>query len=335
VLVAARVLFPFGFALALIQADVFAGRALNQLLLRLAARPTPESWRDDLARALDDDTLELAFWDPASSSYRDAAGTELPPETTGRKRVGIERDGLTVAALDVDSALGENPELVHAAAAATLLAVENGHLERELRASRARIVEAGDAERQRIGRDLHDSAQQRLVALRIYLGLADEYVDRPEGHAIVERLGRELDEALDELRSVARGIYPHVLAEHGMEAALRSVARSTTIPTKITNDGIGRQPRAVELAVYFCCLEALQNAAKHAGPDATVTIQLTEEDNVVSFVVADDGIGFDPVAIEPGMGLANLAERLAGVGGTLHIDASSGRGTSVHGRIPV
>jgi signal transduction histidine kinase len=333
-LVASRILFPLGFALVLVQAGLFAGQALERLLVRLAARPTPESWRDDLAHALDDDTLELGFWDPAANRYRAVDGTELPPQAPGREQIRIDRDRLAVAAFDVDAAVGEDPELIEAAAAATLLAVENGHLERELRASRARIVEAGDAERRRIGRDLHDSAQQRLVALRVYLGLADEYVERPEGHELVERLGRELDEALHELRAVASGVYPHVLAEHGIPAALRAVARSMAISASVTDDGIRRHSQPIELAIYFCCLEALQNAVKHAGHGAAVTIRLSEEPSAVHFVVADDGVGFDPAAVEPGMGLVNLADRLAGVGGTLHIDSNSGNGTRVHGHIP-
>ena len=171
-----------------------------------------------------------------------------------------------MAAFDVDAAVREDPELVHAAAAATLLAVENGHLERELQASRARIVEAGHAERKRIGRDLHDSAQQRLVALRIYLGLGDIYSDRPEVHEIVERLDRELDEALEELRAVARGIYPHILAQHGIPAALRAVARSAAVPITVADDGIHRHPEPIELADLLRRLEAVQNAAKHARP---------------------------------------------------------------------
>ena len=153
----------------------------------------------------------------------------------------MRRDGLRVAALDTDDALAENPELVDAAASATLLAVETGRLEGELRASQARALAAADAERRRIGRDLHDSAQQRLVALRVHLSLAGEQL-LPEEQPIVEQLERELDEALDELQSVARGIYPQVLAQHGLAAALRSAVQSAAIPVSVTDDGLSRHP---------------------------------------------------------------------------------------------
>ena len=266
-LVGMWILFPLGFAVALVQADLFAGRAFRQLLSELANRPTPEGWHAIVAGALDDPSLRLGYWDPGAGHFRDAEGGELErmPDRSGRRWIEVTRDGMRVAALDTDDALAENPELVDAAASATLLAVETGRLEGQLRASQARALAAADAERRRIGRDLHDSAQQRLVALRVHLTLAGEQL-QPEEQPIVEQLERELDEALDELQSIARGIYPQVLAQHGVAAALRSAARTAAIPVSVTDEGLRRHSGPVELAVYFCCLEALQNAAKHAGP---------------------------------------------------------------------
>jgi signal transduction histidine kinase len=239
-----------------------------------------------------------------------------------------------VAALDADEALAENPELVDAAGVATLLAVETGRLEGQLRASQARALAAADAERRRIGRDLHDSAQQRLVALRVHLSLAGEQLP-PEEQPIVEQLERELDEALDELQSVARGIYPQVLAQYGLAAALRSAVQTAAIPVSITDEGLRRHSGAVELAAYYCCLEALQNAAKHAGPGASASIWLSDADGELRFRVEDDGQGFEPARVERGTGLTNLADRLSAVGGAVRIDSSAGRGTCVAGQIPV
>ena len=246
------ILFPLGFAIALVQADLFAGQAFRQLLSELANRPTPEGWQTIVAEALDDPSLRLGYWDPDAGQFRDAAGGELahPPEGSGRQWQEVTRDGIPVAALDADEALAENPELVDAAGVATLLAIETGRLEGQLRASQARALAAADAERRRIGRDLHDSAQQRLVALRVHLSLAGEQLP-PEEQPIVEQLERELDEALDELQSVARGIYPQVLAQYGLAAALRSAVQTGAIPVSITDEGLRRHSGAVELAVLL------------------------------------------------------------------------------------
>jgi signal transduction histidine kinase len=334
--VATRALLPLGFLIALLQADRFAAGALRTLVERLTTRPTPEQWRDEIARVLDDPALRLGYYDPGDRRFRDSEGGELtlPPAAAGRAWVPVDRGGRPVAAMVIDETLAEDPELVRAAAAATLLAVENGQLEGELRASRARVVEAGDAERRRIERDLHDSAQQRLVALRIHLSLAGEGVDRADDRAMLERLGAEVDEAIDELRTVAQGIFPPVLADGGVGPALAAVARRSAMPVHIRGAWRSRHSQAVETAVYFCCLECLQNAAKHAGPGASATIRLDESDGHVGFSVEDDGVGFDPRAVARGAGLTNLANRVAAVGGTLEIDAGSGHGTRITGEIP-
>ena len=208
-------------------------------------------------------------------------------------------------------------------------------LEGELVASRQRILEAGYAERRRIERDLHDSTQHRLVALRIHLTLAGERVDRSEDRTMLERLGVEVDDAIDELRAVARGVYPSSLADQGIGAALAAIARRSAMPVEIRDGSLGRQSEAVETTVYFSCLEGLQNAAKHAGAGASATIRLSEVDGRVSFSVEDDGTGFDPDDVERGAGLTNLTDRVAAVGGTLQIDAGPGRGTHIRGEIPI
>ena len=334
--VATRALLPLGFLIALLQAERFAAKALRTLLERLAARPTPEQWRDEIAGVLDDSSLRLGYYEPATGRYCEADGAELtpPPPSARLAWVPVDRAGRPVAAMLMDETLAEDPELVRTAASATLLAVENGHLEGELLASRARIVEAGDAARRRIERDLHDSAQQRLVALRIHLTLTGAQLHRSEERAILERLGDEVEEVIDELRAVAHGIYPQVLADRGVGPALAAVARRSAIPVNVLDAGIGRHAEATEMTVYFCCLECLQNAAKHAGPGAAVTIRLSETDSRVCFSVDDDGAGFDPGAVERGAGLTNLADRVAAVGGILEIDAGPGRGTHITGSVP-
>ena len=330
------IVFPVGFAIALLQADLFAGQAFRRLLSELANRPTPSGWHAIVADALDDPSLRLGYWDPAAGHFRDAEGGELARtlQVSGRQWTEVRRDGLPVAALDTDDALAENPELVDAAATATLLAVETGRLEGQLRRSQARALAAADAERRRIGRDLHDTAQQRLLALRVHLSLAGEQL-QPEEQPIVEQLERELDEALDELQSIARGIYPQVLAEYGVAAALRSAVQRAAIPISVTDEGLRRHSSAVELAVYFCCLEALQNVAKHAGPGASASVWLFDGDGELQFRVEDDGLGFEPARVDSGTGLSNLADRLSAVGGSIRIDSSTGRGTRVAGHIPV
>jgi signal transduction histidine kinase len=335
-IVGARVLLPLGFLIALLQAERFAGGAIQRMLARLADRPTPEQWRATIADVLDDDALRLGYYDPSTRRYRESDGAFLtrPPAGAGRSWVPIERGGRAVAAMVIDETLAEDPEFVRAAASGTLLAVENGDLEGKLRASRTRILEAGHAERRRIERDLHDSTQQRLVSLRIHLTLAGERLERQDEQAMLERLGADVDDAIDELRTVAHGIYSPVLAERGVGAALASVARHSAIGVRIQDGWLGRPSEAVETTVYLCCQECLQNVAKHAGRGASATVRLSEGDGRVRFSVEDDGAGFDRDAVESGDGLTNLADRVAAVGGTLDIDARVGRGTRISGEIP-
>jgi signal transduction histidine kinase len=336
VVVAARVIFPLGFLAALLQADLFAGRAYQRLLAQLSLKPTPERWRDAVADAMGDPSLRLGYWEPSTRRYRESDGTVLhePAAEPGRAWAPVDRDGEHVAAMSCDAVVAEDPELLDAAGQATLVAVEHGHLEDKLQVSMSRLVEAGDAERRRIQRDLHDSAQQRLVALRVHLGLAAESLgDRPET-AVVQRLGSEVDAALDELRSVAHGLYPPVLARRGVPDALRAAARGSPVPVRIADDGFGRQSAAVENTIYFCCLEALQNAGKHAGQHATVDVRLVSTDGELRFTIADDGAGFDPATVVDGAGLSNIADRVAAAGGTVRIDSAPGLGTRVEARLP-
>jgi signal transduction histidine kinase len=204
----------------------------------------------------------------------------------------------------------------------------------DLRASRRRLVQAQDAERQRIERNLHDGAQQQLVALRIQLGLLDAVAGDPaEVRTAAGQLRDGLAAALNDLRALARGIYPPLLADQGLGAALRAQASRAALPVAVAVDGVGRYPRETEAAVYFCILEALQNTAKYAGA-STASVALAASGGQLEFTVTDDGAGFDVAAARDGTGLQGMTDRLAAVGGTLRIESAPGQGTTVSGCLP-
>lgn len=204
----------------------------------------------------------------------------------------------------------------------------------ELRASRRRLVEAQDEERRRIERNLHDGAQQQLVALTVQLGLLERLAEDPERvRQAATRLQDALREALDDLRDLARGIYPPLLADKGLAAALEAQGRKAAISTTIDADGIGRYPREVEAAVYFCALEAMQNVAKYARA-TRAEIRLQDGEGRLAFSVTDDGVGFDFDAAT-GSGLTNMRDRLDALGGSLHVRSSPGAGTTISGSIPL
>ena len=208
----------------------------------------------------------------------------------------------------------------------------------ELRASRARIVEAGDAQRRSIERDLHDGAQQHLVALAVNVNLARQLADTDPDTAkeILEQIGHELQDAVQELRNLAHGIYPPLLMDRGLQEALSAAAGRAALPTALVADGIGRYSAAIEAAVYFCCLEALQNAAKHAGEGAEATVTVHEEEGALLFVVSDDGAGFDLASgAQGGHGFVNMSDRVGAIGGSIVVESAPGQGTRINGRIPL
>jgi signal transduction histidine kinase len=215
------------------------------------------------------------------------------------------------------------------------LLVHNAELSSALRASLARIVAAADAERRRVERDLHDGAQQHLVLLNLKLGVLERKATAdPEFARMVADTREDLARALAELRDLAHGIYPAALENDGLVTALAEVAERSPIPAVVEANGTGRYPREIEAAVYFCCLEALQNAAKHAGDGAAATIQLHEQNGRLTFTVADDGRGFDAPAAASHGGLQNMADRIGALGGTLTVTSSPGDGTTVTATIP-
>jgi signal transduction histidine kinase len=226
-------------------------------------------------------------------------------------------------------------KLVYDVASQAGLVLFNVRLVEELRASRQRLVRAQDEERRRIERNIHDGAQQQLVALAVKANLAESFVGKDEGkeRSLLAQLKAESTEALENLRDLARGIYPPLLADKGLAPALESQARKSLIPVAIESDGIGRYPQEIEAAVYFCCLEALQNIAKYAGATAA-TVHVSDGDGTLSFEVTDDGRGFDPSTTGYGTGLQGMADRLDALGGSLDVRSTQGLGTTLVGRIP-
>lgn len=204
----------------------------------------------------------------------------------------------------------------------------------DLRASRRRLVQAQDCERQRLERDLHDGAQQQLVALESQLSLLQHAADPDEVKGITGQLRSGLQAALDNLRALAHGIYPPLLAGQGLAAALRAQATRTPVPVSIKAEGIGRYPRDAEAAVYFCTLEALQNVTKYAHASRVTITLYCPNDNLI-FTISDDGIGFDTTTATHGTGLQGMADRLVALGGTLQVHSEPGSGTTVTGSLPV
>ena len=334
---------PYGFLLSVMFSTLFAATALKQIVSRLVENPSAAQLRTSLADALDDPSVELGFRLEQADGLVDSAGELLastPP--AGQSSTPVMRNGETVAVIMHDAALDTDPELVAAAGRALLLAVENGRLtvelqstSTELRAARARILTTGDAQRRKIERDLHDGAQQHLVALGIRIATARELAD-PEVAQRLDDVNKELDEILEELRDLAHGLYPPVLREFGLRGALASALRRSASPATVEAAAIGRYSEQVEAAVYFCCLEGLQNVDKHAGLGATAVIRLWERDGRLYFEIIDDGAGYDvESALRSGQGLANMSDRIAALGGTLVVESTPGRGTTLRANIPV
>jgi signal transduction histidine kinase len=208
----------------------------------------------------------------------------------------------------------------------------------ELRASRTRVVAAADEARRKLERNLHDGAQQHLVALAVKLRLAkDALIDSPtEVEAMLDEIRGDMQEAIAELRSLAHGIFPPLLASGGLAEALPATAARSPLAVSTDVSGVGRHAPELEAAVYFCCSEALQNAGKHAGRDATVTVHIWDDDGLLSWEVSDDGVGFPPAnGTAEGHGFVNMRDRMGSVGGTLEVRSAPGQGTSVSGRIPL
>jgi signal transduction histidine kinase len=333
-------LAPIAFLVGLLHSRL-ARSSVGDLFVELRADPPPTDLRDALARALRDPSLTLAYWLPDFQRYADLDGRpiELPSNGSARATTLIDRGGAHVAALLHDSALGDEPELLDAVTAAAGIAIENGRLHAELRArldelrgSRARIVDAGQKERQRLERNLHDGAQQRLIALSLELGLLDERLDGdPDTTASLDQARREIATSLDELRDVARGIHPAVVSGHGLAIALEQIAARAPVPVRLNVEVKGRLPERLEVAAFYLVSESLANIGKHAhATSASVDVARTNGQVVVE--VVDDGVG--GADTERGSGLRGLADRVEALEGRLRIWSPSGGGTHLRAEIP-
>jgi signal transduction histidine kinase len=329
---------PFGFLVGLMRSRLARGGGVSDLMTRVGAGETARP-RELLAEALEDPTLEIAYWLPDGEVYvsEDGQEIELPGGDGSRSVTEVAHDGRRVAAIVHDPALDDSRDHVRAAGAAVVLALENERLDaelrarlEELRASRERLVRAGLDERRALERDLHDGAQQRLVSLRLALGLASKAEDPAASRRLVEGALGELDAALAELRELARGIHPGVLTDHGLEPALSALADRAPLPVRVEADA-GRLPAAVESAAYFTVAEALTNVAKYSQAHQA-SVSLTCRNGHALIEVRDDGVGgADP---RRGTGLSGLSDRLAALGGRLDLDSPAGAGTVLRAEIP-
>jgi signal transduction histidine kinase len=334
------------FAGGLVAHRLFAADALERLTRTLPAHPGARGLRFALAQALRDPSLRMLYWRAQEpSGWVEESGWASPPPDPGPGQTVTEvrRDGRPVAAIVHDAELALNPALLGGARAYVVAALDNQDLVHRLRSSldelsqsRTRIMAAADRERRRIERDLHDGAQQRLVAMRIKLEMLAEELDdeAPKSAERLRALEDEIEATLEEVRRLGHGVYPPLLADRGLSDALRAAARTAVVPTTVDVRLRRRYPADVEAAIYFSCLEALQNAGKHARGATHVRITASEGGRI-RFEVRDDGVGFDPATTPAGTGLTNIRDRLDALGGTLDIVSAPGKGTRVMGTIPV
>jgi signal transduction histidine kinase len=330
-------LAPIAFLIGLLRSRLAVGPAI----VSLGAEAARGHVVDALRTALRDPSLEVAYWVADYDTYADLAGRPIElPAAPGRATTMIDReDGTHVAALVHDTSLRDEPELLDAVTAAAGFALENARLHAELHArleelkgSRARIIEAAQAERQRLERDLHDGAQQRLVALSLELGLLEErFKSDAEARAALDQTRREVAESLRELREVAQGIHPAVVTGHGLAVALKTLAARAPVPVRLTVDLGGRLPERQEVAAYYVVSESLTNIAKYAGA-SSAAVEVRQANGRLVVEIIDDGVG--GADTRGGSGLRGLADRVEALGGRLRVWSPSGGGTRVEAEIP-
>jgi signal transduction histidine kinase len=334
---------PFAFLAGLLRSRMAGATVVSEVVARLG---DPESRREGLAQVLaetlHDTSLELAYRVPGEAEYVDVEGrrVELPPEGSGRIVTPLEAGGEVVAVLIHDASLEDEREVARAVGAAAALTIENEQLTAELRAkvdqlsaSRARLVESTDAARRRLERDLHDGAQQRLVALALNLRMLQATVaGDPHAEKQLDTARGELDAALGELRELARGLHPSVLSDRGLGAALDGLAARAPLPVEVAGAVGDRLPDRVESTAYFVVAEALTNVAKYANA-SQARVSVRRDDGQVLVEVSDDGVGgADPAS---GSGLRGLGDRVSALGGRLDVDSPEGEGTTIRAAIPL
>ena len=328
---------PFAFLAGVLQRRMAGASAVSEIVARLGDPSLRHRMCSVLADALEPTSLEFAYVQP-DGTYGDVSGRPVKV-SPARVVTPIEQGGEPVAAIIHDPTSEDRQELVQAVAAAAEMALENERLGAELQAkidelsaSRARIVESGDAARRRLERDLHDGAQQRLVSVALSLRIVRSKLETDQDPLPeLEAARAELDQALDELRELARGIHPSVLSDRGLDAALEGLAHRAPLPVELAQATNGRLPERVESAAYFVVAEALTNVATYARA-THAKVDVSRVDGKVRVEIADDGIGGANPA--EGSGLRGLVDRVSALGGQLEVDSPSGRGTTVRAVIP-
>lgn len=336
-----------GFFVGLLRWRVYSADALTKITLGLHGADDPGRLRELLAGALGDRSMRVFYRLPGPrGAWRDTDGHPVDLQAIGSDRcvAEIANGSGPAAALVCDSAFRDHMPLLQAVGSCALAALEQQRLSaalnaslHDVEASRNRLAAAAVTARQRIERDLHDGAQQQLVTLRVKLELAREAIeqDPTNGAELLNELGPEVEEIIEEVRSLAHGIYPQLLGSEGLTPALRAAGQRGALPVTVSGDGARRYPPEVEGTVYFCCLEALQNASKHAEGATEVTIRLSEKESRLRFEVCDNGGGYSPPNEHVGSGVTGMRDRLAAIGGELRIESPQRGGTRVVGTAPL
>jgi signal transduction histidine kinase len=333
-------LSPIAFLIGLLSARL-ARSTVADLLVKLHTDPPPAELPALLGRTLRDPSVRLAYWLPEYDSWADLDGqlVTLPEPNSGEAATVIERDGVRLAALVHSRSLEDEPELLDAVSAAAGIALENGRLQSELRArleelrgSRERVIEAGQKERQRLERNLHDGAQQRLISLSLDLSMLEARLGNdPEARAQLDQARDEIAQSLEELREVAHGLHPAVVSGHGLTVALESLAARAPVPVRLNVDLEERVDEQVEVAAYYVVSESLANIGKHAEA-SSATIEVARANGELVVEIVDDGVG--GADSEAGSGVRGLADRVEALGGRLRIWSPRGGGTRVRAELP-
>jgi signal transduction histidine kinase len=360
---------PVGILLGLLLGRLYTARALHRLVTGLRRPPSHAVFRNVMADALEDPSLRVGFWHHASQRWRDADGAQIPLDAgaqIGPRATRVLRDDADepVALLEFDPALLEEPNLLDAVVSSMEGALASAQMQSRLVQEREHSVNAVEAERRRIERDLHDGAQQRLIAMRMKVSVMQRLMDNNPQRArdLMHEMDGDIEAALSEMRTLAHGDAPPALQDRGLASALRELAARASLPVQCEiNDQapeahagvregdartpeIGRLTPTIERAVYFCCAEAIQNAAKHAGSGAAVSLSLslaanfdanpTRGQRTLCFRIADNGVGLQRHGSD-GSGMENMRARIASVGGTFEVSSPAAGGVIVSGRVPI
>ncbi|HEY1509297.1 MAG TPA: histidine kinase [Solirubrobacteraceae bacterium] len=332
-------LIPLALLLGLMRERLFVRSALARLVTALPGLRDSGAVGDAMSAAFKDESLQVLSWSATENSYVDSDGgrVEFPAPGAALAVTELQRDGGPPTAIVYDSALAEDGRFIRAIAEAAMLGVQNTRLEADLQRSQLALVQTASLTRERLSRDLHDGAQQHLIAALLRVELTADAIDAGSGDitAMVRRIGGDVEEALDALRRLSQGMSPPLLARYGLDQALGAAALRVPLPTTVTAPGIARYGSEIEAAVYFSCVEALQNAAKHAGPNASINLTLSDDHGILRFEVADTGIGFDQHLTNGGSGLTHIRDRVEAVRGHVTISSTPDHGTSISAAIPV